>query len=124
MKQNKNILRFHFIFFAAIALYMITGSIFFDGCCPLRVILNIECPFCGMTTAYFRLLKGDLKGAFEAHSLFFIGVPFILIIAHFEVLKKRFGVFVNIISGIMIVLLVVRYIIRIRSGQIFLSVLY
>ncbi|MFI5273358.1 MAG: DUF2752 domain-containing protein [Ktedonobacterales bacterium] len=37
--------------------------------CPYRLLTGLRCPLCGLTTAFGRLLHGDLHGAFQAHPL-------------------------------------------------------
>lgn len=120
MNRRKKILREHICFLLAIAVYLLSGVVFFGGCCPVRLLLHIECPFCGMTTAYLRFIRGDINGALKAHSLFYLGVPFVWIIAHFEILKKKTGLFPYIIAALIITALAVRYLLRIRFGEVFL----
>lgn len=42
--------------------------------CPLRLLLGIPCPGCGMTRAYIALFKLDFKKAFELHPLFIVPI--------------------------------------------------
>ncbi len=37
--------------------------------CPLRRTTGVPCPFCGMTTGSFALVRGDVFGAFAANPL-------------------------------------------------------
>ena len=61
--------------------------------CPLRRLTGISCPFCGMTRAYLLVFTGDISGAFSMHSLFPLGVPFVLGITHLRILKSRRSLF-------------------------------
>lgn len=59
------------IFYLVLQLFGIT--------CPIKFITGVSCPGCGMTRAWFSLLRFDISKAFYYHPLFFIP-PFALII--------------------------------------------
>ena len=40
--------------------------------CPIKFLTGISCMGCGMTRAFFALLKFDIKGAFSFHPLIFL----------------------------------------------------
>lgn len=88
MKLKKFLL--HFIYISVITVYA-----FFIGC-PFKRITGLNCPFCGMTRAYTAFLCGDFKSAFTYHELFYLGIPFMLGLAHLRVLKKRRGIFIAV----------------------------
>ena len=44
----------------------------FTGC-PIKYVLGIACPGCGMTRAWFSILRLDFATALYYHPLFFIG---------------------------------------------------
>lgn len=56
--------------------------------CPLRRVFSVECPMCGMTRAHLALLRGDFKGAAAYHPLYFLGIPFVLALAHLRIFPK------------------------------------
>jgi hypothetical protein len=39
--------------------------------CPLRAVIGVPCPFCGLTTAAIALVRGHAGAAFEASPLIF-----------------------------------------------------
>ena len=43
--------------------------------CLWKTVFNIECPGCGLTTAFINLLQCDIAGAFHANPLIFIILP-------------------------------------------------
>jgi hypothetical protein len=45
--------------------------------CPMRFILGIPCPTCGLTRAVRLALHGDFSGATRMHPLWFVLVPFV-----------------------------------------------
>jgi len=45
--------------------------------CPMLRFAGIPCPGCGMSRAYLRLLRLDVRGAFEMHSMFW-AIPLLL----------------------------------------------
>ena len=66
--------------------------------CPLYRITGIKCPMCGMTRAHLSFIKGDIKQAFEFHSLFFLGVPTCLGFLNLNDVKvKSFKLYVIIV---------------------------
>lgn len=85
----KNVL-LHVLYLTVIAAYAyIIG-------CPVKRISGFDCPFCGMTRAYTAFFCGDVLSALEYHELFFLGVPFMLGLAHLRILKKRRAAFVAV----------------------------
>ncbi len=86
-------------------------NLIFGGCCPLKLIFDLDCPFCGMTRAHIAALRFDFKTAFEFHSLFFLGLPYLFIISHSELFK---GIWRKIHSATVITmsaLFLIRYVI-------------
>ena len=51
--------------------------------CLYRELLGFPCPTCGMTRAYFALLRLDFKAAFAYHPLFW-AVPILLLFFWFD----------------------------------------
>jgi len=43
--------------------------------CLWKTIFNIECPGCGLTTAFIDILQCNITGAFKANPLIFIVLP-------------------------------------------------
>jgi hypothetical protein len=43
--------------------------------CPIRLVLGIPCPTCGITRATRLVLHGDLAGATRMHPLVWLAVP-------------------------------------------------
>ncbi|MGK0388716.1 MAG: hypothetical protein ACI94Y_001448 [Maribacter sp.] len=46
--------------------------------CIWKTLFNLDCPGCGLTTAFIRLLHFDFYGAYESNRLIFIILPFSL----------------------------------------------
>ena len=46
------------------------GYIIISFGCPIKKILGISCPGCGLTRAYKSLMHGNIKQAFYYHPLF------------------------------------------------------
>ena len=46
--------------------------------CPVRALTGIPCASCGVTTAFLRLLRLDVTGAWEANPLVFFLIPWSL----------------------------------------------
>ncbi len=61
-----------------------------DGVCPVRRMLGIPCPGCGMTRAVRALFCGDLAGAFAWHPLVWT-LPLIALLLLRAVAPRPFG---------------------------------
>ena len=59
--------------------------------CPLRTLTGIPCPVCGMTTAAIALVRGEVRGAFEANPMIF-GLAALTIVAVPLLALRRLGV--------------------------------
>lgn len=44
-----------------VLIYFITTKIVFGYTCIFRILFNIECPGCGLTRAFYSLLKGNIR---------------------------------------------------------------
>ena len=58
--------------------YLLMGRIGIG--CPIRFFTGIPCFGCGMTRALFSLLKLDFSTAFHFHPLFFLPIPYIILL--------------------------------------------
>lgn len=76
--------------FGGVAIILVIVDKIFGYACPTKLILDFDCPFCGMTRAHLAALRLDFKAAFEYHPLFFLGVPFIFIITHDELFTGKY----------------------------------
>lgn len=57
--------------------------------CPVYRLIGLPCPGCGMTRAWFQVLRLDFAGAFHWHPLFWI-LPFlVLLFLFFNRLPKK-----------------------------------
>jgi hypothetical protein len=52
--------------------------------CPVRLVLRIPCPSCGLTRAARLALAGDWAGATHMHPLWFVVLPFVSVVAAVE----------------------------------------
>ena len=82
--------------------------------CPLRLLFKVHCPFCGMTRAHLAALRFDFQAAFQYHPLFFLGIPYILLLTHEEHFpqkaKKAYRYCVYFLTALFIACYVIRYI--------------
>lgn len=56
--------------------------------CPVKLLIGLPCPGCGMTRAVICLLKLDFKGSFRYNALWLI-LLFIVVVA----ILKKYGIF-------------------------------
>lgn len=56
--------------------------------CPIKLLIGLPCPGCGMTRAILCLLKLDIKGSFRYNALWLI-LLFIVVVA----ILKKYGIF-------------------------------
>lgn len=59
--------------------YIILMQFIFKTICPIKAILKINCPGCGLTHATIYLLKGQFSNAIEANYTVFFWWAFIII---------------------------------------------
>ena len=46
--------------------------------CPIKKVLGVRCPGCGMTRATLVLMSGDLRKAYKYNPLVFVMVPLMI----------------------------------------------
>ena len=82
--------------------------------CPIKFLTGISCAGCGMTRAYFSLLRGDVGGAFSYHPLFMLPPAVVL----FIIFKKKISA--KLYYGFLftaIVLFLIIYMLRLFDGS-------
>jgi hypothetical protein len=52
----------------------------FPAICPLRLVARVPCPTCGLTRATRLALAGDVAGATHLHPLWFVVVPWVVVV--------------------------------------------
>lgn len=111
--MKKDIIKKHIPIISVLTIYVI--FIYISGIgCPIRYIFDFPCVTCGTTRALISFLKGDLMLAFYYHPLFLLALPFLLLVAHYN-LKSFMGLSKKIRSTLLIIILilyVITYIIR------------
>ena len=81
MKRLKqDLFQFRFALIPVI-LYLIGSQLIFGYTCIFRILFKIDCPGCGLTRAFFSLLKGDISSALHYnYTIFFWLITIILFI--------------------------------------------
>lgn len=84
--------------------------------CPLRFLVGVPCPLCGMSRALYALLHGDIPGSFYYHPLWpvaviavFLYIGYEMQILHFT--KKKIMMGVYIVGALVLICYVYRHII-------------
>lgn len=103
-KEIKEHIKLICAFFVIVLIYIL-----FTGC-PIRLLTGVSCAGCGMSRAYFCLLRLNFRGAFHYHPLFICPVIFVTvyILTKFGFPKK----WAKIINCVMAVLFIGVYIYR------------
>jgi hypothetical protein len=85
--------------------------------CPMRAMLHLPCPGCGLTRAVMHCLRGDWQAGLQYHlfapvvivflltlicSGVFPTIPRLKIITGIEVLERRFGLAALLLIGLML----------------------
>lgn len=108
-RDRKNLL----IFITSIII--IYGSLQILGItCPIKALTGVSCPSCGMTRAWFNLLRLDFNRAFYYHPLFSFPLFFAIIYFFKDKFSKKFLRFLFVL-GLLIVFIV--YFIRIMDPR-------
>ena len=87
------------IIFTLIYLIIILFFYYNGGNCVYKRFLGINCPGCGLTTAYLRLFELDIIGAFKSNFMFW-GIPILYLYCWFDgklIGKKSFDLLVIMI---------------------------
>lgn len=105
---------FHAAATAAVVLVLIL--IFYH--CPFSYLFGLSCPGCGMTRAFFSLLRFDFAGAFYYHPLFPLVIALVLgYLLHTFKLVRFSDRFRKIVLILACVLFIGVYLIRLISGH-------
>ncbi len=90
--------------------------------CPFDYFLGIPCPGCGMTRAFFALLRLDFEEAFYYHPLFFVViVAAVIILLYFLKIIKMRSKTKNLLLGFVSILFFIVYFIRLFDNDPFIS---
>lgn len=60
--------------------------------CPIKAVLGIKCPTCGVTTALLCLLKGDLRGYWSTQPFALLLASAVLLEINGFLFKKRIAI--------------------------------
>lgn len=99
------------VVFLIASIYTLSYAINYPIGCIIYRITGIDSPGCGMATAWYWLLKGDVSKAFYYHPLFIL--PLIALILYVVDKKIRKIERINTIYIILALIMVIVYIIRI-----------
>lgn len=106
----KSILIIGFILIGYIVLLKLTGMT-----CLIKSTFGASCPGCGMTRACFSALTFNFKQAFYYHPLWIIMIPSIVLLFYLWIKDKK-RLF-KLTIGIIIILFIIVYIIRLIFGD-------
>lgn len=82
----------HIYIFSILIVFYTIMFVLFGGFCPIKQLLGIPCPFCGMSSAYVScFVYFDLKTAFEFNRVFPLGVPLLSGVVHYKYFSKKMG---------------------------------
>lgn len=88
MTLISKILKSSLFWIALYLIYALIMNIFKLESCPIKLLIGLPCPGCGMTRAILCLLKLDFKGSFRYNALWLI-LLFIVVVA----ILKKYGIF-------------------------------
>ena len=74
--------------------------------CPIKYLLGISCPGCGMTRACLNALRLDFAAAFYYHPLWVLLLPFAVAFALLWRCQKRFALRILVGCGVVLMLTV------------------
>lgn len=88
MRLISKILKSSLFWIALYLIYALIMYIFKLESCPIKLLIGLPCPGCGMKRAILCLLKLDFKGSFRYNALWLI-LLFIVVVA----ILKKYGIF-------------------------------
>lgn len=88
MRLISKILKSSLFWIVLYLIYALIMIIFKLESCPVKLLIGLPCPGCGMTRAVICLLKLDFKGSFRYNALWLI-LLFIVVVA----ILKKYGIF-------------------------------
>ncbi len=118
--KTKSLIIRYLSIFGVITLYIVAMNLIFGSSCLIKKLMNIPCPFCGMTRAHISALHLDFVTALRYHPLFFLGIPFIVVAVAEDNFTGRLKKVTNILVTGTGVLFLMIYIIRLILGDPFL----
>ena len=113
MSKIKKIINRHILYFVLICLFIFIMKVF-DLQCPMKSLLGIPCPTCGVTRAFFALLNGDIEGYFFYHPLAVPLICSVLLMLHIKLFQRKRGIysFTMLVLAINLALYIVRLILQ------------
>ena len=92
MKLILKILKYPLFWIILYLIYALVMNLFNLQSCPIKLLIGIPCPGCGMTRAILCLLKFDFKGAIKYNALFIILllVIVVFIFRKYNIFKKLY----------------------------------
>ena len=92
---------------AVLAIVAVYALMFACGItCPIKYVLGISCPGCGMSRACFYALRLEFGRAFAYHPLWVLLFPFVAALVVFGAKKKRRALRVCVAVGVVLMLVV------------------
>lgn len=88
MRLISKILKSSLFWIVLYLIYALIMNILKLESCPIKLLIGLPCPGCGMTRAILCLLKLDIKGSFRYNALWLI-LLFIVVVA----ILKKYGIF-------------------------------
>lgn len=105
ISDNKKMLRNNIIKKTILLVLFIIFVVFLYRC-PIRTLLNIECPGCGLKRAFIYAVRLDFSSAFKSHPLFWLlgtETIYIILISYFP--KLRINKKAEFITGVITLIL-------------------
>lgn len=82
-----------------IIVWKIVTSFFFHASCPIVLLTGFPCPGCGISRAFFKVLRGDLKSAMVMNPSIFLWLIWGLVFCYERYTRKR----QNIVIGTLLI---------------------
>ena len=108
LKDIKN----NWIGLTAVAVCLILFSLIFHNVCPLRIILGLPCPGCGLTRAGFLVLTVHFFKAWQMHPFIYTWIAFALYIGYNRYVRGKSGKYDMQLMLVLIFAMLVFYIYR------------
>ncbi len=101
-----------------IFVYLAATEILFGMTCPMRILFDVPCPGCGLTSAVTCILTGRIVRAWELNATAYLWLPLLLVFIFFRYFRGKLPRIIFPVTVVVAVVTMVNYFYRLSEGLI------